>query len=161
MEELEYSIIAAISENWAIGNKGEIPWHIPEEFKLLKEKTKNSTLIMGKATWESIPEKFRPLPGRINIVLTRDKNYSAPGGIVCNSIENAFNEAKKYDREIFIFGGSKLYEMMLDNATYLYISHVKGEFEADTFFPKFNPENYEIVEEIKSEKFTFRKYKKK
>ena len=95
---VEYSIIAAISQNNIIGDGTKIPWYIPEDFKLFKKATINNIVIMGRATWESLPEKFRPLPNRINIILTKDLNYKAEGGIICPSIDDALKEAKKHKR---------------------------------------------------------------
>ncbi len=158
---VEYSVIAAISKNYVIGDGAKILWYMPEDFKLFKKATMNNVVIMGRVTWESLPKKFRPLPNRTNIILTRDLNYKAEGGIVCPSIDNALKEAKKYKGEIFVIGGSKIYEQMIDNATYLYISHVKKNYEGDIYFPKFNKDNYKIIEEKEFEDFTFRKYKKK
>lgn len=154
---VKYSLIAAVPDNWVIGNGLKIPWYIPEDFKLFKEKTLNSVVIMGKNTWNSLP--IKPLPNRINIILNFEKE-EIEGAIVCTSLEEAFNQAQKYDKEIFIMGGASIYKQTIENATYLYISHVKGEFEGNIYFPKFDPKDYETIEEKKFEKFVFKKYKK-
>lgn len=156
--KMKYSIIAAVPDNWVIGNGLKIPWYIPEDFKLFKERTLNCVVIMGKTTWDSLP--IHPLPKRINIVLNKEK-LNLDGAIVATSLNEAFEEAKKYDKEIFIMGGASVYRQTIDDVQYLYISHVKGEFEGDVFFPEFNPNNYNIVEEISYDKFIFKKYKKK
>lgn len=149
-------MIAAISDNFVIGNKGDIPWYIPEDFKLFKFYTQNKPIIMGKKTWDSLPKK--PLPNRENIVISK-KNVE-DNCTTFDNIEDAINYCSDYD-EVFIIGGQTIYEQFLPKADYLYISHVKGEYEGDTFFPKFNKDNYEIIEEIEYEDFTFRKYKRK
>ena len=155
---IQYSLIAAVPDNWVIGNGLKIPWYIPEDFKLFKEKTKDSVVIMGKLTWDSLP--IKPLPGRVNIILNKEL-IKIENAIVCTSINQALETANKYNKEIFCMGGSSIYKQMITDATYLYISHIKGEFEGNIFFPKFNPKKYEIVEEKKFEKFTFKKYKKR
>lgn len=154
---VEYSLIAAVPENWVIGNGLKIPWYIPEDFKLFKEKTVNSVVIMGKKTWDSLP--IKPLPNRINIILNLEK-IVIENAIVCTSLNEAFIEAEKYNKEIFIIGGASIYKQTIENATYLYISHVNGEFEGNILFPKFDTNNYKILEEKKFEKFVFKKYKK-
>lgn len=152
---IKYSIIAAISENFVIGNGLKIPWHISEDFQLFKKKTLGNVIIMGKTTWDSLP--IKPLPKRINIILSR-KNIKIENVITCTSIDEAFNEASKYNKEIFVIGGASIYNQTISNAEYLYISHIKGEFEGNIFFPKFDESKYDIVEEIKYDKFTFKKY---
>ena len=157
-DKFEYSLIAAVPDNWVIGNGLKIPWYIPEDFKLFKERTLNSVIIMGQNTWDSLP--FKPLPKRVNIVLNRDIVVNE-GAVTCTSFKEAFNEAKKHqDMETFIIGGASIYSQTIKDATYLYISHVKGSFEGDILFPKFDKEDYEIIEEIEFEKFTFIKYRK-
>lgn len=157
--KFEYSLIAAVPDNWVIGNGLKIPWYIPEDFKLFKERTLNSVIIMGQKTWDSLP--IKPLPKRVNIVLNREK-IENEGATTCQSIEEAFNEAKKYEsKETFIIGGASIYSQTIKDATYLYISHVKGSFEGDILFPKFDKNDYDVIEEIEFEKFTFTKYKKK
>ena len=155
-----YSLIAAISENYVIGDGLKIPWHIPEDFKLFKENTLKNVVIMGRATWDSLPPKFRPLPNRVNIVVSRS-DLSFEGATCCKSIDEALEEGAKYEKEIFIIGGASIYSQTIENAKYLYISFVKGEYEGDVFFPKFDESNYEIVEEKEFDMFTFRKYMRK
>ncbi len=153
-----YSLIAAVPDNWVIGNGLKIPWYIPEDFKLFKQRTTDSVVIMGKTTWDSLP--IKPLPNRVNIVLNKERE-EVEGAIVCCSIDEALKEASKYGKEIFCMGGASIYRQMIGDATYLYISHVRGEFEGDVFFPKFDVNDYEVVEEVPFEKFVFRKYRKK
>ncbi len=155
----KYSIIAAVAENFVIGNGLKIPWYIPEDFKLFKEKTLDSVVIMGKKTWDSLP--IKPLPNRINIVIS-DINFQLPESVLlAKSPEDALVKSSKFGKEIFVIGGASIYKQTISNANYLYISHVKGEYEGDILFPKFNQSDYDIIEEVDYEKFTFRKYKKK
>lgn len=161
MNPPQYSIIAAISDNFVIGNGLKIPWHIPEDFKLFKEKTQNSIVIMGKKTWDSLP--IKPLPNRINIVISK-QILQEPKAIIVNSIDKAFeiakDKAKQENKPIFVMGGASIYKQTIQDAKYLYLSHVKGEFEGDIFFPQFNKENYKIIDKQEHDKFTFCLYEK-
>ncbi|MCA9495989.1 MAG: dihydrofolate reductase [Nanoarchaeota archaeon] len=158
-DKIEYSIIAAVPDNWVIGNGLKIPWYISEDFKLFKKRTLNNVVIMGKTTWDSLP--IKPLPDRINIVLNKEQ-FAVAGAYVCCSLDEAFEKAASFEgKEIFVIGGASIYKQTIAGATYLYISHVKGEFEGDVFFPEFNQNDYEILEEKDYEEFTFRKYKYK
>jgi len=113
---------------------------------------------MGKNTWDSLP--IKPLPNRVNIVLNQDK-IELNGAIVATSLEQAFEDASKYkDKEIFVIGGAFVYNQTIENATHLYISHVKGNFEGNIFFPNFDKTKYKIIEEKEFEKFIFKKYEK-
>jgi len=154
---IEYSLIAAIADNFVIGNGLKIPWHISEDFKLFKERTLNNVIIMGKNTWDSLP--IKPLPNRINIVLSKDE-IEINGCFVATSLTQAFAEASKYDKEIFVIGGASIYAQTIETAKYLYISHVKGNFEGNIFFPKFDKSKYKVVEEKEFDKFIFKKYEK-
>ncbi len=156
--KIKYSIIAAVADNFAIGNNQKIPWHISEDFKLFKERTLNNVIIMGKNTWDSLP--IKPLPNRINIVLNTEQ-IELNDAIVATSLDEAFNEASKYtDKEIFVIGGAFVYNQTIEDATYLYISHVKGNFEGNVFFPQFDKNKYKIIEEKEYDKFIFKKYEK-
>jgi len=112
---------------------------------------------MGKKTYDSL--SIKPLPNRINIVLTKEI-FELENVIVKNNLSDAFEEASKYKKEIFIIGGANIYNQTIDDAKYLYLSHVKGEFQGNIFFPKFDKNKYIIIEEKEFEKFIFRKYKR-
>lgn len=130
------SIIAAISSNKALGKNGKIPWHISEDLKRFKSVTSGHVVIMGRKTFESIG---RPLPSRINIVVTRVTNYQAAGCLVTHSLDQAIKIAKqKEKKEIFIIGGGQIYEQAISLADKLYLTIVEGNFEADTFFPDYS-----------------------
>ncbi len=120
-----------MSENRVIGNKGQIPWHLPEDFKWVKQCTKGQVIAMGRKTFESMG---RPLPLRENIVISRSTE-AIEGCTVLPSLE----ALEKYptDREIWIFGGSQIYAAAMDRVAELYLTVVKGTFEGDAYFPPF------------------------
>lgn len=128
------SLIVAMDENRVIGYNDKLPWNLPSELKYFRETTKGKPVIMGRRTYESIG---RPMPERLNIIVTRDKNYKAVGCIVVNSMEDAIKAAKGSD-EIMIIGGAEIYKLFLPLANRLYITKVHGSFKGDTYFPKFN-----------------------
>jgi dihydrofolate reductase len=154
---VKYSLIAGVPDNFVIGNGLKIPWYIPEDFKLFKQKTIDSVVIMGQLTWDSLP--IKPLPKRINIVLNRE-NVENNGAHTFTDIEEAFKFASEKDKNIFVIGGASIYKQTIQHAKYLYISHIFGEFDGDILFPKFKKEHYKILEQEKFEKFEFCKYEK-
>ncbi len=131
------SIIVAVANNNVIGKDNTLIWHLPADMKFFKEKTSGHCIITGRKNYESIPEKFRPLPNRTNIVITRQKNYEAPGAIVVGSIEEAIEKAKQTtDNEIFIIGGAEIYKQALRYVDKIYFTKIYHEFNGDVFFPK-------------------------
>ncbi len=162
-------IIAAISkEKRALGKGNQLLWHIPEDLKRFKEITSGHPVIMGRKTWESLPSKFRPLAGRTNIVITRNKEYGATGANVVDSIEGALAAARlpAPDRalraggqtgkasggeEIFIIGGAEIYKLALPFTDRLYLTIVDEEKEADVFFPDYSQFKKEISRECNTE----------
>ena len=123
--------IAAMSENRVIGRGLEIPWHLPEDFKWFKKKTMGHVIVMGRKTFQSIG---RPLPGRVNVVLSRS-GVSAPGIEVVSSVDELM---ERYgDREIFVCGGAEVYRLTLPNWDELFLTHVHRVVEGDIFFPRF------------------------
>ena len=137
------SIIVAMAKNRVIGNKGIIPWRIPEDTKRFKEITMGHPVIMGRKTYESIPEKYRPLPGRKNIILTNGEN-SYDGCLMVNSIEHAMYEAGRETEEAFVLGGAAVYEAFLPFADRIYLTQIESDFEGDVFFPEINLEKWKM-----------------
>jgi len=126
------SIIAAIGKNNELGKDNQLLWNLPEDMRHFRETTRGHTVIMGRKTFESIG---RPLPNRKNIVVTRDRAYTAEGIEVAHSLEEALALVANDSSEVFVIGGATLYTEALPQADKLYITHVDGAFEADTFFP--------------------------
>lgn len=132
------SIIVAISKNNAIGKDNELLWNIPEDLKHFKDTTSGHTIIMGRKTFESIG---RALPNRRNIIITRDESYSKDGVEIVNSLIKAL-DACKYEDEVFVIGGGEIYRQALPFADKLYVTHVEKEYEADTFFPEIQKDEW-------------------
>ena len=142
-----FSIVVAMDDQNGIGKQGRLPWHLPADLKHFKEITtkvigtaKHNAVIMGRKTWGSLPEKFRPLPSRVNVVLTSDKNFQIPDGVlVFNSFDQALKELShnKEVGDIFVIGGAQLYAQIIDHpqCARLYVTLVQGSFACDVFFP--------------------------
>ena len=137
------SIIVAIAEDYGIGNKNELLWHIPEDLKRFKKLTYGQSVIMGKKTWESLPNK--PLPGRRNIVITDNPLECIDCSITAYSIEDALSKCGK-DDDIFIIGGGSIYRQFMPLADRLYITHIHKKAPADTFFPVIDHKIWEPIE---------------
>lgn len=150
------SAIAAMDSKRGIGKENKLLFKIPEDFMRMKELTFGHPLIMGRKTFESIG---RVLQGRTNIIITRDTTYEVPGAIVVHSLEEAIKEAREKDsKEIFIFGGAQVFEEALPLIDRLYLTLVEGDFQADTFFPDYEPFFPEVILEKEGE-FEGLKYK--
>ena len=136
------TMIAAAAENNALGKDGNIPWHLPDDFKHFKQLTTGHHIIMGRKTWESFP---RPLPNRTHIVITRDVNYKAENAVVVHSLEDALAYSKD-EKQAFIIGGGEIYTLGMEYATHIELTRVHNEFEADAFFPMINPSHWKLTE---------------
>ncbi|HCQ30512.1 MAG TPA: diacylglycerol kinase [Flavobacteriales bacterium] len=167
---MKISLIAAVAENNVIGKDNDLIWHLPNDLKYFKKITLGHHIVLGRKNYLSIPEKYRPLPNRKNIVLTRNPEFKAEGCIVLNSLESAIEYAKNQgEEELFIIGGGEIYKQALDKnlINRLYITHVHESFEGDTFFPHINYDEWKLVSKecnLKDEKhphdFTFCIYEK-
>lgn len=142
------SIFVAVDEKRAIGKDNKLLWHIPEDLKRFKELTSGHAVIMGENTYHSIG---RPLPNRTNIVMTLDTNLTLPGCFVVHSLEEALSVAREHEtEEIFVMGGASIYKQFLPITERLYLTLVKGEHDADTFFPDYS-EFTKIISEKKED----------
>ncbi len=150
------NIIVAISENNVIGRGNDIPWYIPKDLEHFKKLTTGNTVIMGRKTYESLPKEYRPLPNRVNIVITRDKSYQAKGCLVVNSLEEALRKSDN-NREIFIIGGGQIYREGLKFAERIYLTKIHKNIEGDTYFPKLN-KFWKLVDEEEKSGFSFLTY---
>ena len=127
-------LIAAVAENGVIGANGGMPWHLPADMKHFKEATKGHPVIMGRKTWESLG-KWKPLPDRVNIVITQTPNYEAKGGVVVDSFEAAYAEAQTSSPEkAFVIGGSEIYRLAEPHVDYMILTEIHRPFNGDTYF---------------------------
>jgi dihydrofolate reductase len=132
------TIVAAVATNGCIGQHGGLPWRIPEDLQRYRRITMGKVVVMGRKTWESIPEKHRPLPGRTNVVVTRDPSYPLPAGVErVGSLEDAL--AAHAGDDVVINGGGTIYERALARADALDITRVHRDVAGDTFFPPIDP----------------------
>ncbi|MBQ3217443.1 MAG: dihydrofolate reductase [Akkermansia sp.] len=128
-----YTGVVAMAANRAIGLNNTMPWHLSEDLKLFKRLTMGHPILMGRKTWQSLG---RPLPGRQNIVLTRDADFVAEGATIIHDIAE-LEELELMDSEVMVIGGAQIYALMLPHMRGIYVSEVHGEWSADTFFPPF------------------------
>jgi len=154
----EIIIIAAVSENNVIGKDGKIPWDIKEDLQRFKKLTLTHPVVMGRKTYESLPVK--PLKDRINIVLTRDKNFRPIGVIVKNSLQDSLEYCKNYDK-VFIIGGQSVFEEGLKVANTLELTRVHGNYEGDAFFPEINFDEWDLKNRDDGEGYSFLTYVKR
>jgi len=157
------AIVAAMAKNNAIGKDNQLLWHITEDMKFFKSLTQGGTIIMGRKTYESIG---RPLPNRRNIVISRSFSFLDKRVEVFHSIEEAIDAASS-DEKVFIIGGGEVYRQSLCFADMLYITHINYQYEADTFFPSVNYDEWSVVDRIDYQRgvtfeypFSFVTYKK-
>ena len=127
-------IIVAADKNWAIGSDGKLLCHIPGDLKYFKEKTMGKIVVMGRKTLESLPGG-RPLPNRINIVLTKDKDFEKEGCVIAGSIEEVLRILSDMEGEAMVMGGGPIYRQLLPYCDGCYVTKIDAAFEADTYFP--------------------------
>ena len=130
-------LIYARSRNNVIGVNGDLPWHLPEDLAHFKRTTLGQAVIMGRVTWQSIPEKFRPLPGRSNVVVSRQPDFSAPGAQVVNSLQAAL-ALFPADETVWLIGGAQLYAQAMPLAQQLVITEIDDDYQGDAFAPSWN-----------------------
>lgn len=138
------SILVAHDQQRVIGVDNTLPWHLPNDLKHVKKLSTNHTLVMGRATFDSIG---KPLPNRRNVVLTRNKSFQHEGVDVIHSMEDIFD----LPGHIFVFGGQSLFEEMIDKVDDMYITVIEDKFDGDTFFPPYTFEDWEVESSVKGE----------
>ena len=132
-EKTLLTLIAAVARNRVIGRENRLPWHLPADLRHFRELTMGHAVIMGRKTWESLPDKFRPLPGRQNIVVTRNPDYAAPGAQIVHSLDDALKTAR--GSEAFVIGGAELYRSAMRLADRLQLTEIDADYAGDTWFP--------------------------
>lgn len=140
---MRLNLIYARARNGVIGRDNALPWHIPEDLAHFKQLTLGAPVLMGRRTWESLPERFRPLPGRLNLVLTRQTGWSAPGAQVCPSLEAALSHCRRLPEppaEVWVIGGATLYREALPLAQRIELTEIGADFEGDAVAPTLGSE---------------------
>jgi dihydrofolate reductase len=138
------SIVVAYSRNHVIGRDGRLPWHLPGDMRRFRELTTGHAVVMGRRTFESLPDRFRPLPNRRNLVLTSRRDYDLPGIETFQSLEAALAAA---GGDCFVIGGEQVFREALPVADRLYLTRVEAECEGDAFFPVLDEEAWRCVDE--------------
>jgi dihydrofolate reductase len=143
---MKLHLIFARAANGAIGKNGTMPWHLPEDLAHFKRTTLGAPVIMGRKTWESLPARFRPLPGRTNVVVTRQRDWQAEGAQVAHSLDEALRLCGKVS-DAWIIGGAEIYAQALPLASTAVVTEIEAEFEGDAFAPQFGPGWQEVQRE--------------
>lgn len=148
------SLIVAYDQNMGIGYQNKLPWHLPADLAYFKRITENNVIVMGRKCYESIG---KPLSNRINVILTRQKDYKAEGCLIYNSIPSLLNNIN-INEEVFVIGGSNIYRQFFPYADYLYITKIYHTFKVDTYFPKYSIKDWDLVSFVKGKVDSKNKY---
>jgi dihydrofolate reductase len=143
------SLIVAVSENNVIGRNNDLPWHLPADMKFFKDTTMGHCVVMGRKNFQSIPDKYRPLSGRTNIVVTRQKDFTGEGVMIVHSIEDAIEYAgKKNETECFIIGGGEIFSQSIKYCDKIYLTRIHHVIEGDVFFPELNKNEWRQISRV-------------
>lgn len=140
------SMIAALDAANGIGRNNDLMWNLPSDMQFFKETTKGHVVIMGRKNYDSIPEKYRPLPGRTNVVLSRQPDFEATGCLVYDSLASCLQHLELRDgQKAFIIGGAQIYALALESGLVneIFLTHIDKAYDADTFFPDFEASSYQ------------------
>lgn len=156
------TLIAAVAKNGCIGINGKLPWHLPEDFEHFKRCTIGKVVLMGRKTWESLPQRFRPLPNRTNVVVTCGKSpqgsYSYSGTEVFTSLDSALTAHASDD--VYVIGGAQLYAQTIDRADRLIITNVDRVVDGDAFFPEIRADQWTAAAREDRDGFSFVTYER-
>lgn len=142
---MDLRLIYARAANGTIGRGNAMPWHLPEDLAHFKQLTLGSTVVMGRKTWDSLPPRFRPLPGRANIVVTRQPDWNADGAVRAAGLEEALGIAQAHGDVAWIIGGAQIYAQALPLANGVEVTEIRQEFDGDAFAPVLGPEWHEVA----------------
>jgi dihydrofolate reductase len=141
---LKLSLVAAVARGGVIGRGGKLPWHLPEDMARFRKVTTGHPVVMGRRTWDSLPDRFRPLPGRRNVVVTRNERWAADGAERAGSLDDAL-ELLEDTPQVFVIGGGELFAGALPLADELRLTEIDLEVAGDTFFPSWDRDGFEEV----------------
>ena len=159
-------LIVAADRNWAIGKNNKLMWSIPADMKFFRETTQGNVVIMGRKTLESFPQG-QPLKNRVNIVITKNPSYKVKDAVVVHSVEEAIEESRKYDGDVFVIGGESIYRAMLPYCDTALVTRIDYAYEADTWFPNLDEdEEWELTDEGEEQtcfdlEYAFTRYERK
>ena len=160
---VQLGIIYARARNGVIGKDNAMPWHLPEDLAHFKATTLGAPVVMGRKTWDSLPPKFRPLPGRRNIVITRDAGWQAPGAERAGSLEEAISLCGNVERA-WIIGGAQIYRLALPRADLAVVTEIDADFEGDAYAPELGAGWHEVERETRTSArgmdFSFVRYRR-
>ena len=160
---MELKLIYARSRNGVIGRDGQLPWHLPADLAHFKQTTLGQAVVMGRKTWDSLPERFRPLPGRTNIVITRQTDWHAPGALVAHSLEQAMSLCPA-PGPLWVIGGAEIYAQALPLASTVVVTEIDVEVQGDAHAPKLGTEWKEMTRLLQQNEvglsYSFVTYKK-
>ena len=143
---MQISIIAAVAKNGVIGKANDLPWRLPDDMKYFMQTTQGHHVIMGRKNYESLPEKFRPLPNRTNIIVTRQKDFMAPGCTVVNQLQDGVKVADaNKESELFIIGGAEIYKLALPQTDTLYLTEIDAVIDGDVLFPSWSKKEWSEI----------------
>ncbi len=148
------NLIVAVDKNWAIGKNNRLMWSIPADMKFFRETTRGNVVIMRRKTLESFPQG-QPLKNRVNIVITRNPGYKVKGAVVVHSVEEAVEEARKYEGEIYVIGGESIYREMLSLCDTAFVTKIDHAYDADTYFPNLDQDEEWRMTKISEEQTCF------
>jgi len=142
---LSVNLIYARAANGVIGKDNAMPWHLPEDLAHFKALTEGHPVLMGRKTWDSLPARFRPLPGRTNIVITRQAGWQAAGAVTALSLEAALAEAARHGDTVWIMGGAQIYAQALPLAQRVEVTVLHQDFEGDAYAPALDAQQWQIT----------------
>lgn len=142
------TLVAAMAKDRLIGAKGKIPWEgkLPRDLEHFRAITMGHPVVMGSVTWDSLPPQYRPLHGRMNIVMAREDDFQAPGALIARDIAQVFKETG--DQDLMVIGGAEIFALFLPIATHLELTIVHGDFKGDKYFPAFEGSDWETIGEV-------------
>ena len=159
-------LIASVDNEWNIGNKGGLLFSLPDDMKFFRTTTSGKIVVMGRKTLESFPGS-KPLKNRVNIVITRNPSYKVKDAVVVHSVEEAIEESRKYDGDVFVIGGESIYRAMLPYCDTALVTRIDYAYEADTWFPNLDEdEEWELTDEGEEQtcfdlEYAFTRYERK